>query len=351
MILVEDSLCTGCAACANACPEEAITMVDDVEGFPQPKIDDDRCVECGRCRASCPLINFGRNRPTQVEVKLPLCGCTSDYTVWKSSSSGGAFSELCMAVASCNNKSVFFGARFATVGKVVTDSVDNVEDVRMFRKSKYVQSYIGMSFSQCRRYLADGRYVVFSGTPCQIAGLLTYLGRGYKNLLTVEFVCHGVGSAKFFNSCLRHASEDFGSRVVGYTFRSKEHLGVDDYTSTYKLEDGRCVHVKYDVYNRFFLRQFCLRKSCMENCLFRSSDRYADITLADCRMVEKIYPDKDFRNWSVVVANTEKGESIVLKLTSRMNLRRYPIDLFKQTNPLYFMNMPGNPKRGKFFEC
>lgn len=339
--------CTGCQACFNACPVSAISMREDAEGFLQPRIDSAKCIVCGMCERACPLLDLESCIPVNVD-KRPMCGISRSQDVWFQSSSGGMFSELCLALADMNP--VVFGARFDQDSIVRHGFSDGVEGIGIFRKSKYVQSDMGKMMRECRRFLEEGRYAIFSGAPCQIAGLRRYLGRNYERLLTVEFICHGVGSPKVFRDCLQSEERRRGKKIVRYTFRSKAVVGMSDvHVSRFEFADGSSVSEKRDLYNRFFLNQLCLRRSCMENCKFRHERRSADITLGDCREERTLYPDKDGRNWSVVIGNTEKGVDLVSALSERSELHPYPLELLRLTNPLYFHTTPGNALRDEMF--
>lgn len=347
MNLASVDRCTGCAACVNACPFEALSMQCDAEGFLQPIVDKAKCRNCGKCERACPLVS-SIAKPRQI-AKHPLCGASSSDEIWRASASGGAFSEICLALDDKNP--VIFGARFEGPKRVIHDSVEGAASIAPFRKSKYVQSDIGVSFRECRARLEEGRTVIFAATPCQIAGLRGYLGKDYDNLVTLEFICHGSGSPGFFKACLEEMERKFGKKIAEYGFRHKPIKCQDreEYTSFYRFCDNTEKAMPRDLYNRFFLSQLCLRKSCMEKCPFRNEERYADITYADCRGERALYPDKGEKNWSVVIANTEKGKMIVEKLKSRMVLKDYPCELLRATNPLYYRTTPGNPKRDEFF--
>lgn len=347
MKLIDKNHCTGCGACVNACPFDAIAMVSDVEGFLHPRVDSVRCVDCGKCTRACPLLSQSV-APEQVG-KNPLCGCSGDIDVWRTSASGGAFTEVCNALSGANP--IVFGAKFEDVSCVVHKCVEGVDSIGLLRKSKYVQSDIGFSLRECKRYLEAGRQVIFSGTPCQIAGLSGFLGKEYPNLLTVEFICHGVGSPKVFGSCLKNLEKKYGKEIVSYTFRHKtdDPKLLNHYVSRIKFADDSICVVVDDLYNRLFLSQAILRSSCVGKCRFRDEKRFADITLCDCRGERRLYPDKDEKNWSVVVANTTKGFMIVEMLRKRMDLKPYSYELLKSRNPLYWRDVSTNPPRSEFF--
>ena len=283
--------------------------------------------------------------PVQIK-KDPLCGCAYDDAVWRTSTSGGAFSCICNLWA--DRRPIIFGARFDGVEHVLHDWGAGAEASRCFRGSKYVQSEIGNAYRRCREFLQDGQYVIFSGAPCQIAGLRSFLGGTFEKLLTIEFICHGVGSPLVFSDMLRRTGEKFKSQVIHYAFRSKLKWPQRNiYASECFLADGRKM-VAGDEYCAFFLNQLCVRKSC-GSCRFKNENRYADITLGDARGEDRIYPDKGDKNWSVIVANTLQGESVVARLNMLMRLEKYPIEMLRRHNPSYFQAKGGNAKREEFF--
>lgn len=233
MIKVKDkSRCCGCEACVSSCPVQCIDLVMDKEGFLYPQVDVTRCIDCGKCEKVCPeLVEAGEGKATGVyAAKNP------DDEVRRASSSGGIFTLLAKYVLAENG--VVFGARFDKDWNVVHDYTESKEGLGAFRGSKYVQSRTGETFKQAERFLKAGRKVLFSGTPCQIMGLKRYLRREYDNLLTVDFVCHGVPSPlvwrKYieetlvrqdekiqFRPTLNHLFSDEMPLIEGISFRDK----------------------------------------------------------------------------------------------------------------------------------
>lgn len=344
-------ICTGCGGCRNVCPFNAISMYEDEEGFLQPRIDLEDCKKCGKCESVCPLLHLGRKRPPQITDKSAICGLIRDEGIWRESSSGGAFSAICQVYA--DGGASIYGARYEGLSRVVHSRANGVSEMGVFRKSKYVQSETRLIFSDVKRDLESGRAVVFSGTPCQVAGLREFLGADYDGLLCVEFICHGVGSPKVFREWLAELECGYKRKLESYCFRSKDNRSFGSaYASTYVFADGSRKSSEYDAYNRIFIKQLCLRRSCMENCKFRVSDRYADITIADSRRERELHPEiADDKNRSVIVANTDKGAELVSRLKERMDLLPYDMDMLQRTNPLYFGTTKGNPLRNEFFKA
>lgn len=350
MNLASHNDCTGCAACVNVCPFGALSMTPDDEGFLRPVVDAAKCKNCGKCESVCPILQRDKFRPIQVEDKKIASARHLDEKVWKLSTSGGAFTAICEAW-DVDGDAIIFGARFDSNFRVVHDYVVGSNNIAPFRKSKYIQSEIGNSFKRVKEFLVDNKRVVFSGTPCQIAALRTFLGRDYENLLLVEFICHGVGSPAVFRKAINEMSQHEKHAIISYTFRSKrgwpEYSG---YVNYHEYNNGSGKLVLDDLYNIFFIGQYCMRRSCMENCKYRNPSRYADLTIADSRGEKIVNPEiVDNYNRSVVVANTEKGVVLFEDLAKFMEFKRYTFDLLASTNPLYFHTTKGCPRRDEFF--
>lgn len=197
MIQITDKQnCCGCEACVQRCPKQCITMQSDHEGFLYPKVNEEICIHCGLCEKVCPIINTA----TEKEPFKILGAKANDDEIVKKSSSGGFFSLIAEKVLSQNG--VIFGAKFDKNWNVVHDYTDNINELDVFRRSKYVQSRIGNTYQKAEDFLKAGRLVLFTGTPCQIKGLKLFLRKDYENLLTVDFVCHGVPSPAVWNMYL-----------------------------------------------------------------------------------------------------------------------------------------------------
>ena len=221
--------CCGCSACMQICPKQSITMVTDNEGFLYPEVNNTTCIDCGLCEKVCPVLN--QNDGSQpIEV---YAAKNNNEQIRLKSSSGGIFTLLAEKIIA--EGGVVFGAKFNTDWSVVhsyTETIDGLED---FRGSKYVQSSIGDNFLKAKQFLTDGRKVLFSGTPCQIAGLKHFLRKEYDNLLTIEVVCHGAPSPRVWKDYLEYRKERVYKKgkntvslsqnempqIVGIAFRDK----------------------------------------------------------------------------------------------------------------------------------
>lgn len=216
-IICEPSKCTGCMACVNVCVHHAVKIKTDEEGFDRPYIDSNLCVDCGLCSKTCPI----NQHPKVNETKDVYSGWSADDKVRINSSSGGAFTEIARPIL--EKGGVVFGC--ALNGKLQAEHiyVETFEELETkLRGSKYVQSRIGNSYSKAKDFLRQGRKVLFSGTPCQIAGLKNYLRREYENLITVDLICHGVPSPMLFEDYKEFMQKHEKMELTNVSFRCKK---------------------------------------------------------------------------------------------------------------------------------
>lgn len=290
--ITDKSKCCGCSACVQGCPKQCITMQTDKEGFLYPKVDKEKCIDCGLCEKVCPIINHGEKRtPLAVYAAKNM-----NEEVRLNSSSGGVFTLLAENVILQGG--VVFGARFNEELEVVHSCTETVEGLSAFRGSKYVQSNIGDSYQKAEMFMKGGRKVLFSGTPCQIAGLKRYLRKEYENLLTVECVCHGVPSPKVWKEYLKEVKANCGATsILDVCFRDKS-TGWKSYSVSYKCKSKQDVYKRYSAqhydspFMSAFLGDFILRPSCY-SCVAKAGSSGADIALADFWGIEKILPQFD----------------------------------------------------------
>ena len=337
--------CTGCSACVAACPVGCIHMEKDSEGFLYP-VSTEACINCRKCERVCPIVK--KEESTNNPVKA-YCAVTRDKDIWKRSASGGAFSEICLANG--DEKTVVAGALWNGLN-VEHGCVEGVENIAPLCKSKYVASDMKNTFKKVSAGLADNKKVFFCGTPCQVAGLKSYLGKDYENLLLIDFICHGVGSPAVFESCLEKTGKAFGDKAVSYEFRAKRNVFETDYMSKVTTESGKEYYISGDSYIQLFLKQTCLRPSCGKNCLFRNEHRQGDITIADFKQLLKVFPGLTGtkKNYSTIVANNEKGVAAIELLKGRMDMIECKIDVIKENNPLFARQTVFSEDRDSFFE-
>ena len=298
-------MCSGCHACVNICPKQCITMASDEEGFLYPVADKEKCVECGLCEKVCYAIN-----PCKNENLPEVYACyNKDDAVRASSSSGGMFTLFAEHILNLNG--VIFGAAFDENLIVRHICVDNKEDVHKLRTSKYVQSIVGDSYKKAKELLENGRVVLFTGTPCQINGLMSYLGKKYDNLYTQDIICHGVPSSKVWKKYLEYTEKLHGSKVdstINPSFRAKT-FGWLNFSVKINFEN-KTVHaetLKKDLFMRSYLSNALLRPSCYK-CSSKGLQRISDVTLADFWGVNRVLPEMfDDKGTSLIFLNTEKS--------------------------------------------
>lgn len=276
--LCDSEKCCGCTACASACTRGAINMHEDEEGFLQPFVNESKCVDCGLCRKVCPVIN--KPIVNHDELKHLFAIQNKNNAVREQSPSGGFFSLL--ATCFINQLGGYVCGAVFSDGLVVKHLLTNdIKEIPRFSGSKYVQSDIRGIYQQISKLLKNGEKVLFSGTPCQVNGLVSYLRKPYSNLFTVELVCHGVPSPKFWKTYLEYQQNVFGSPVIKANFRSKKY-GFKSSSLMLKFENGRVYYGSHD--SDFMLRPFSqnesLRWSCY-NCNFKGVERTADYTIYD----------------------------------------------------------------------
>lgn len=314
--LCETLNCTGCMSCYNKCPVSAITMAEDEEGFQRPLIDENICIECGACQNVCPVLH----KATAYEFPKEVYACWSkDNEIRSCSTSGGIFSELANYVF--EHDGIVYGVRLQEDGKKAfhfrgTDKNALCE----MRGSKYVQSDVGNSFQDVYRDLSEEKLVLFSGTPCQIAGLRKYLGKEYPNLICCDLVCHGVPSPKIYQDYLEYMEKKYNDKPQKIWFRDKSK-GWEEFCMKIQFHNGKIYKnsTYKDYYIRGFLRNLYLRPSCHE-CAYTSTDRVSDLTIADFwgyRRESWKARDTD-EGISMCMINSEKGKNIYDCISNRM---------------------------------
>ena len=310
--------CCGCAACVQVCPKQCIQFNEDEQGFNYPNVDSERCVNCGFCEKVCPVIN-------QNDVRYPnrvYAAKSIGENVRNNSSSGGIFPLIAGYII--NEGGVVFGAIFDEKWGVIHSCTESIDGLAPFLGSKYVQSVIGESYIKAKQFLDSGRNVLFTGTPCQIAGLKKFLPKEYPNLLTSDVVCHGVPSPLVWRSYLEYVREQKpGYDITNITFRSKS-TGWRQYSllihgKKLKHEQQEEIilqeSVAENLYMQLSLNDLTLRPSCFE-CPSKCGKSYSDITLGDFWGIENIYPMiDDNKGISLVMLNTDRGAELFNKLS------------------------------------
>lgn len=327
--ICDQNSCTGCQACKSVCPKSAIEMVENERGFVYPLVNKDLCIDCNLCQKVCPSINPVKKNPKQNTI----------YACWikdsknrKYSTSGGMgyiFSKWIL-----EQNGVYCGCRW-NIDHAEHVCCENHEELYQFQGSKYTYSDIGDSFKKIKDYLKQNRKVLFTGTPCQVAGLKSFLRTEYENLFTVELICHGYPSPLMLRKRIEQIELETGKKLIDLRFRHKvknQHFTCMKYT----FEDGtdyQCTEFK-DLFSRGFDGNYFLRENCF-NCKYSTPERIADLTIAD---FWGYYPKSlkyfnHLEGTSLVITNSSKGFDLFEALKDRIVIDERTFDEASKGNP------------------
>lgn len=344
--------CFGCEACIKACHNCAIKMVEDDEGFRYPQVDREKCVNCGACNKACPYENLPEKNQGEHYV---FGGYIKDLEVRDKSTSGGFFSAL--VDAWCDKNYVIFGAEARGL-EIYHSYIEDKKDIDRFRKSKYSQSHIGDSYLKAREFLKEGKKVLFSGTPCQIAALKNAIGKNISTdkLLTIEVVCEGFPSPILLRRYEQHMNQKKGIKfdAIDYRYKDDSRWDYEVMAIEYTLVDGHRKGILkrdrwFNPFWIFWATRLMSRPSCVP-CPFRTTDREADITLGDLWGAHLYCPELygNNRGCSLAVCNSEKGIAVFKK--SEPFLYGHELkyeDALKYQRPMRVV-VPANPRRDEF---
>lgn len=299
--------CCGCRTCEKVCPEGAVTMEEDACGFLYPKIDPERCIDCGLCLKKC-AFQSGHQKRKEFEPFYAYGARHKDEKVYMESRSGGAFTALSDQILA--RSGAVYGAAFDTekgAFYVRHQGTETQEGRDRFRGSKYVQSDLGDVFPEIKKRLDDGQTVLFTGTGCQVGALYAYLPKEYGTLYTIDLVCYGVPSPKLWADFLRMREREKKGRVESADFRDKKKCGWKAHRETVVI-NGK--HYTTRIHTKLFYGDD-IRPSCFK-CIYANKERVGDITLADFWGHEKVIPDMwdDDKGVSLVLVNTSRGKEL-----------------------------------------
>lgn len=343
----KEELCYGCEACSNICPKSAITMIEGYDGFLYPVIDEDKCINCRMCDKACLVLNKKESEKNLTEREA-LAVYNNNEFIRRESSSGGLFTALANYII--EQDGVVFGAAFNESIEVVHTLADNTNGIESMRGSKYVQSRLGSTYSEVRKKLKEKRKVLFTGTPCQVAGLYNYLEDRPENLYTFDVICHGTPSPLVFRKYIQYIGKN-KNNIKRYSFRDKT-CGWKNYNTKIEYMDNSIVikSASRDIYMKGFLKDLYLRGSCY-SCKYKGNNILSDITIGDFWGIESKYPEiDDDRGLSSVLINTDKGNELINSVKNDLFIKMVYVEDILKGNPALIRSVSKNKNRKVFFE-
>ena len=349
MIMITDKIdCCGCTACTNICPKNAIEMCPDEEGFLYPRVDQQKCIDCGLCEKVCPII---KGVSGEEAAPIGYIVRNKDASVVKDSTSGGAFSVFANYVF--ERSGFVYGAGYDENMKVVCKKASDMDEAAQMRGSKFVQSELNGIFSDIRDTLAENVPVMFTGTPCQVAGLLSYLGKKPDNLICVDFVCRGVPSPMLWQNYVEMMQIRYKSNITEVKFKNKTY-GYHATTMKVSFENGKVWYGsgRVDPMMKAFVCEMASRPSCA-NCRFKGISRPADITMFDCYEYTAITGRKDDdMGYSSLFVHSEKGRNIFDAVKEHFVSLDVPVDELVTENGIMVCNSAKpSEKREAFYKA
>lgn len=362
MITITDKTkCCGCGACLNICPKKCIHMKADDEGFAYPEVDTNLCINCGLCEKVCPVLHV----PSLTNLPQAYAAKHISDEIKLKSSSGGMFTALAEYILARGG--VVFGAGFDKNWNVCHQYAETIDDLDRLRRSKYVQSDIGHTFEQAKNFLQLGREVLFTGTPCQIAGLKNYLGKDYSNLLTADIICHGVPSPavwkKFLDEtipALSISAIDFRHKRFGWdasylNITLKNGVNLPQAGGVFKYCKGFLNRSKGKFFRAIYTPPYTIsntyeRPSC-HACAFKGKYKSTDFTMADLWGVKAIIPEMyDEKGISVLMINSRKAEAVFKNLAQNLVYKAVSLEAVAKYNPYFLRPTSPSPHREVFFK-
>lgn len=316
--------CSGCGACVQICPVSSIHIDYDCEGFRRPYVKSN-CIQCGKCVQVCP---WQSEKESESQQALPECygAWNTDADIRHQSSSGGIFTAIAKEIIA--QSGVIFGAKYNDKFEIVHDFCETDDALSGFRGSKYAESNLKNVFSEVKNFIKMKRKVLFTGTPCQIAGLKQFLNMETPYLFTMDFLCHGVAPQKLWLNYVQYMKKKYCANPLSINMRDKSK-GWGKYIMKICFSNHKIYISKsfMDIYHILFLKAKCLRLSCY-HCIFTTPYRASDITVADFWGAEKLYPEiQTDPGMSLMLLNTEKGNFMFHSLMKNKIIESFPADI------------------------
>lgn len=331
-MICQKNKCTGCFACYNACPKNAIKLIENDFGFIYPTIDRKKCINCNLCKKVCPQLidtKIERAKPQKTYAVY-----SNDIEIREKSTSGGAATSISKSFIE-NNGVVYGASNLFNNEEFNFKKIDNIKDLYKIQGSKYIHCYIKDSYKLIKKDLLSGNKVLFIGTPCQVAGLKSFLISNYENLYTVDIICHGVPSQRMlFEDLKLYKIEKKDFEII--RFRDKKGFNLSIYKNYEDLEDNKpikSVYANLDYFYKNFLRGNIYRDNCYE-CKYANDKRVADVTLGDFWGLDnnsKAY-DNEKMGISVFLCNTSKGKELFNLIKENITYDERKLEEAKKNN-------------------
>lgn len=337
--------CSGCTACANICPRDAITMKYDSEGFMYPHVEEDKCINCGLCSKICPVLN---KLPLENVDEFPIvyASYNINQSIRKKSSSGGIFYLLAKKIL--EKGGIIVGASYDTDFSVFHEIIDSMSNLEKLMGSKYAQSELRNVYKIIKDNLKEGKEVLFSGTSCQVAGLKSYLRKEYDNLWCIDLICMGIPSNKIWRDYIDNFYNK--GKIKNINFKDKTY-GWDCFSIKVNYEEKEDIQVgRLNNYMQLFFKGINIRPICYE-CPFRGKHRYSDLTLSDCWGIENFAQElNDNLGTSSVMIHSKKGMELFNSIKEELKHKRITFEQATGNNKYALTTLKENTDREKFFE-
>lgn len=347
--VIDKRKCSGCTACYSICPKNCIDMVADNEGFLYPKVNITECIDCGLCNKICPVINKKEN----IKNELPKAVITrsKDMDTVVNCASGGFGHELARYVV--DNGGYVFGVKLDEKLRIVHSLTNKLEELNAFRGSKYVQSFLGDSFSKCEHLLKSDELVLFIGTPCQIAGLKAFLKKDYEKLITLDMVCHGVPSPMIWNKYLDFMEQKYKSEIKELNFRNKDY-GYRSTCLKINFQNNKVYRgsPRVDIMLKGFYKDITNRPSCAD-CAFKTINHVSDFTCYDNWRAEQLGVGckDDNKGYTNVFIQSDKAQTIISNMKYILDLHDIDVNMIiPKDGDMILNSAKEHDKREKFWE-
>ena len=345
--IIDKYKCCGCGACVNICPQSCITMIADIEGFLYPTVNLEKCIRCGLCEKAC--VYLLKNKSNRVlDGKIALGIVNKNEVKRLESSSGGFFYSLAEYVISKGG--AVYGVSMDEDNKSCSfRRVTSILDLNLIQGSKYIQANVGCIYKHIKQDLIQGKKVLFSGTPCQISGLNSFLNNNYENLISVEIICHGVPSPKIWKKYVCYLENKYNDTFHRVNFRDKR-MGWKEFGLLIEGKEQQYFNtLNIDPFLIMFLRNYSLRPSCY-NCYAKRFESKADFIIGDFWGVDKCMKNiDDDKGTSLVVLNTDRAHNLLAGISSFFSI--YPVknEDFLMFNPAIHSSVKEPKRRKRYF--